>query len=128
MEPTPHQVKEAAKKKAKFLWGKDSTKKVKMMPNVPPSRTHGEGSSTGMTLHPRTTKEAFTEAHLHCIAEFKVLEAFKGELLDASAVGFMQGFEDCKARIKYLMLQLDLHCLHLKNSDEEAGPFSLDED
>ena len=72
--------------------------------------------------------KAFIEAKLHYIVEYKASEAFKGELLNASTTGFIQGFENCKARIKYMMLQLDLHCLYPKNGDEEVGGFSLDED
>ena len=52
---------------------------------------------------PGTVEEAFSEAWLHCIAEYKASEAFKRELFDASAADFIQSFENCKACIKYLI-------------------------
>ena len=33
---------------------------------------------------------------------------FKDELVKTSSVGFIQGFEDCKAHLKKIVLKLDL--------------------
>ena len=48
-------------------------------------------------------EEAFVEAWLCYIIEYKVSEAYKGKLLNASTIGFIQGFENYKACIKYLI-------------------------
>ena len=62
---------------------------MKATPNAPPSKTPSEGSSTDGMLHLGITEEAFAEAHLRCIAEFKASKAFKGELLNVSMIGFV---------------------------------------
>ena len=99
------------------------------VPPAPPTRVSGQSSSAATKVsRPSTAKEAFDKAQIYCVIEYKASEAFKGELLDASTIGFVQGYKNCKVRIKHLMPQLDLHRLRPRNSDEEIGTFSADKD
>ena len=98
MEPLPWLLKEVVKKKAEYLRENSLPKRTKAAssetPSMgwapPPSRALGKGFSAPRGVTPQgTSSDAFAEVWLHYAVEYKASEAFKGELLDASAVAFI---------------------------------------
>ena len=53
---------------------------------------------------------------------------FAKEAFDIAVVTFSDDFKNCKARLLQMMPYLELQFLQLRNSDEEEGVFSSDED
>ena len=97
MESSPQLLKEAARKKVEYL-RKSLPKRMKaplpesssVVQAPPPPRAPSERSSTpGGAAHQGTTVDAFAKVRLHCIMEYKTSEVFKGELLNASTIGFI---------------------------------------
>ena len=94
------------------LRGKVSAKRARAILSEPPGtsraptppRVSSKGSSTVMGVACSSiVEEAFVEARLRYVAEYKASKAFKRVLLNASVADFIQGFENCKVCIKYLM-------------------------
>ena len=56
-----------------------------------------------------------------CIEEYKASIDFKDKLVEASLIGFIQGFKDCKECMKKMVSKLDLRCLRPSNNDKEVG-------
>ena len=52
--------------------------------------------------------------------EFQNFVAFRKEMLDVIAAIFIQGFNDCKARLQKIMPYLELHNIPTGNTDEEV--------
>ncbi|EHA8588423.1 hypothetical protein COCNU_scaffold005105G000010 [Cocos nucifera] len=69
--------------------------------------------SADLSCHPRAL-----------CGEVSFLHTLQGRTVDA----YIEGFHDYRARLQFILLQLDLWCLHLRNEDEEVRAFSSNEE
>ncbi|KAG1360569.1 hypothetical protein COCNU_09G000320 [Cocos nucifera] len=72
--------------------------------------------------------KVIAEAKLKGIKEYKALAKFESEDAKASLVAYPYGFHASKARLHRMAPKLDLSHLHVENSEDEVGAFSLNED
>ena len=132
MMPSKKSIKDLVKERRATAKKALSSKKAKR-------KGSSQSSSLGMPFAPQAPPPTKNEGapsteriphavYEHCIKDYKILMAFEEDVTNIVTTAFIFGFEDYKARLWWMMLQLDLHYLLPDNNDEEVGAFSSDEE